>query len=46
MAKRLQQLEAITNSLRLEVKEKSIKIDSLESENTVLKAAASADFVK
>jgi hypothetical protein len=33
MSKRLQQLEAVSNALRNEVKEKSMKIESLEKEN-------------
>ena len=46
MTKRLTQLEALNKSLRLEVKEKALQINTLEADNTVLRMSSNEDSLK
>lgn len=46
MTKRLTQLELLNKNLRLEVKEKSLQINTLEADNTVLRMSSNEDSLK
>ena len=46
MTKRLTQLEQLNKNLRLEVKEKALKINTLEADNTVLRMSSNEDSLK
>ena len=46
MTKRLTQLEQLTKSLRLEVKEQHLKVNALKGENETLRLAADSNSVQ